>query len=65
MRKTEDASRCIEKLNGMSLHGRTIRVDFSATVKPHNPTPGEYMGAKRPLRMFHLLPVGIALIVRG
>ena len=48
MRTTEDAARAIEKLNGLVLHGRAIRVDYSATQKPHLPTPGEYMGAKRP-----------------
>ncbi|GFZ44026.1 hypothetical protein JCM24511_01747 [Saitozyma sp. JCM 24511] len=49
MRSIEDAGRCIEKLNGMMLHGRAIRVDYSATQKPHAPTPGEYKGEKRPL----------------
>nr|KIR87751.1 transformer-2 protein [Cryptococcus tetragattii IND107] len=49
MRTTEDAARCIEKLNGLSLHGRNIRVDYSATQKPHSSTPGQYMGAKRPI----------------
>ena len=29
------------------LHGRKLRVDFSATTRPHNPTPGEYRGNKR------------------
>jgi transformer-2 protein len=53
MRSTEDAQRCIEKLNGMMLHGRAIRVDFSATKKPHAPTPGEYMGVKRQVGEFH------------
>ncbi|UOH79241.1 hypothetical protein LQV05_000236 [Cryptococcus neoformans] len=48
MRTVEDAARCIEKLNGLSLHGRNIRVDYSATQKPHSSTPGQYMGAKRP-----------------
>ncbi|WWD02894.1 hypothetical protein V865_000936 [Kwoniella europaea PYCC6329] len=48
MRTIEDATRAIEKLNGLSLHGRNIRVDFSATQKPHAPTPGQYMGVKRP-----------------
>jgi transformer-2 protein len=52
MRTTEDAARCIEKLNGFVLQGRPIRVDYSATQKPHQPTPGEYMGVKRPIRMF-------------
>lgn len=32
------------------LQGRKIRVDFSMTQKPHEPTPGEYMGPKRPDR---------------
>ncbi|KLT41849.1 RNA-binding domain-containing protein [Cutaneotrichosporon oleaginosum] len=49
MRSTEDATRAIEKLNGIELHGRNIRVDYSATTKPHAPTPGEYRGEKRPL----------------
>lgn len=48
MRQVEDAGRCIEKLNGMVLHGRAIRVDYSATQKAHAPTPGEYRGEKRP-----------------
>jgi transformer-2 protein len=50
MRRIGDAQVCVDRLNGVSLHGRTIRVDFSATAKPHNPTPGEYMGTKRHLR---------------
>ncbi|OCF36679.1 transformer-2 protein [Kwoniella heveanensis BCC8398] len=50
MRTVEDATRCIDKLNGLSLHGRNIRVDYSATQKPHAPTPGEYMGVKRPIQ---------------
>ncbi|WVO16222.1 hypothetical protein L204_103893 [Cryptococcus depauperatus] len=50
MRTVEDAERCIEKLNGLSLHGRNIRVDYSATQKPHSSTPGQYMGTKRPPR---------------
>ncbi|WRT66283.1 uncharacterized protein IL334_003236 [Kwoniella shivajii] len=48
MRTIEDATRAIEKLNGLDLHGRNIRVDYSATQKPHAPTPGQYMGVKRP-----------------
>ncbi|ODN79835.1 hypothetical protein L202_03729 [Cryptococcus amylolentus CBS 6039] len=47
MRTVEDATRCIDKLNGLSLHGRNIRVDYSATQKPHHSTPGQYMGVKR------------------
>lgn len=59
MRTTDDAARAIEKLNGLMLHGRAIRVDYSATKKPHQPTPGEYMGSKRPGCMQSL---GIVLI---
>lgn len=46
MRSVDDAQRCIDKLNGVVLNGRAIRVDFSATQKPHNPTPGQYMGER-------------------
>lgn len=48
MHDTIGATKCIENLNGMVLHGRAIRVDFSATTKAHAPTPGEYRGEKRP-----------------
>ncbi|KAL7421670.1 hypothetical protein Q5752_003439 [Cryptotrichosporon argae] len=47
MRTIDDATRAIDKLNGVTLHGRAIRVDYSATQKPHAPTPGEYRGEKR------------------
>ncbi|KAH8829778.1 RNA-binding domain-containing protein [Flagelloscypha sp. PMI_526] len=46
MATVEDATKCIEELNGVELHGRRLRVDYSMTNKPHNPTPGEYMGRK-------------------
>ncbi|KAK9897111.1 RNA-binding domain-containing protein [Cystobasidium minutum MCA 4210] len=46
MRDEEEAERCIEKLNGIELHGRNIRVAYSLTTKPHASTPGEYMGFK-------------------
>ncbi|WVN88432.1 uncharacterized protein L203_103642 [Cryptococcus depauperatus CBS 7841] len=49
MGSVEDAAECIEKLNGFNLHGRNIRVDYSATRKAHDPTPGQYMGPKRPI----------------
>ncbi|KAJ9120154.1 hypothetical protein QFC22_003053 [Naganishia vaughanmartiniae] len=48
MSSTEEAEKCIENLNGMDLQGRRIRVDFSTTNRPHNPTPGAYMGQRRP-----------------
>ncbi|MBW0525782.1 hypothetical protein O181_065497 [Austropuccinia psidii MF-1] len=47
MRDVQDASVCISELNGLDLHGRPIRVDYSVTNKPHQPTPGQYMGIKR------------------
>jgi len=40
----EDAARAKENCNGMRLHGRNIRTDFSYTTKAHSPTPGQYMG---------------------
>lgn len=33
-----------EKLNGIEIDGRKIRVDFSLTQHAHTPTPGIYMG---------------------
>lgn len=50
MRDEEEAARCIEKLNGIELHGRNIRVAYSLTTKPHQSTPGEYMGFKTETR---------------
>ncbi|KAM0752664.1 RNA-binding domain-containing protein [Meredithblackwellia eburnea MCA 4105] len=47
MKDVAGAEKCIAELNGMDLHGRRIRVDFSATKRAHNPTPGEYRGFKR------------------
>ncbi|KAI0786476.1 hypothetical protein C8Q75DRAFT_808454 [Abortiporus biennis] len=47
MSTVEEAARCIEKLNGIDLNGRRIRVDYSVTDRPHAPTPGEYMGHRR------------------
>ncbi|KAL0581247.1 hypothetical protein V5O48_000835 [Marasmius crinis-equi] len=39
MSTVEEATRCIQELNGIDLNGRRIRVDFSVTDRPHNPTP--------------------------
>lgn len=49
MRSVPDAQRAVEAMNGRSLHGRQIRVDYSATQRAHAPTPGEYRGQPRPL----------------
>ncbi|XP_052864364.1 transformer-2 protein homolog beta-like [Anopheles cruzii] len=43
--KTEtEASAARLNCNGLQIHGRRIRVDFSITDRPHSPTPGVYMG---------------------
>uniref|UniRef100_D8PLH9 RRM domain-containing protein n=1 Tax=Schizophyllum commune (strain H4-8 / FGSC 9210) TaxID=578458 RepID=D8PLH9_SCHCM len=47
MSTVEEATRCIQELNGIDLNGRNIRVDYSVTDRPHAPTPGEYMGHRR------------------
>ncbi|KAH7931403.1 RNA-binding domain-containing protein, partial [Leucogyrophana mollusca] len=47
MSSVEEATRCIQELNGVELNGRRIRVDYSVTDRPHAPTPGEYMGHRR------------------
>ena len=49
MRDVETASRAIEQMNGVELHGRKIRVDYSSTSRAHDPTPGEYRGNPRPV----------------
>ncbi|KAF7331729.1 RRM domain-containing protein [Mycena kentingensis (nom. inval.)] len=50
MSTVEEATRCIQELNGVELNGRRIRVDYSVTDRPHAPTPGEYMGHRRAIR---------------
>lgn len=47
MSSEDEAEECIKQLNGLDLNGRKIRVDYSMTHKPHQPTPGEYRGEKR------------------
>ncbi|PWN95832.1 RNA-binding domain-containing protein, partial [Tilletiopsis washingtonensis] len=44
MKDTAAAEKVIKALNGLDLHGRRLRVDFSVTKRPHEPTPGEYRG---------------------
>lgn len=43
----EAADAALAKTNGITFQGRQIRVDYSATEKPHEPTPGMYMGERR------------------
>ncbi|KAK0553113.1 hypothetical protein OC845_001393 [Tilletia horrida] len=47
MRELDGAAAVIKELNGIDLHGRRIRVDYSATHRAHEPTPGQYMGHVR------------------
>ncbi|KAJ1019463.1 hypothetical protein NDA16_004580 [Ustilago loliicola] len=58
MRDVDGASSAIEALNGKDLHGRRIRVDFSTTHKPHDPTPGIYKGEIRPDDRYRAPPGG-------
>ncbi|RCH93992.1 transformer 2 beta [Rhizopus azygosporus] len=44
----EDATRARDAMNGKDIDGRKIRVDYSVTHRPHTPTPGQYMGERRP-----------------
>ncbi|KJA16107.1 hypothetical protein HYPSUDRAFT_71627 [Hypholoma sublateritium FD-334 SS-4] len=50
MSTVEEATKCVENLNGIELNGRRIRVDYSVTDRPHASTPGEYMGHRRAAR---------------
>ncbi|XP_063933867.1 transformer-2 protein homolog beta-like isoform X2 [Zophobas morio] len=45
-RTLSDAVRAKESTQGLRLHDRIIRVDYSKTNKPHQPTPGRYLGRK-------------------
>jgi len=40
----DEATKAKNNCNGMVIDGRKIRTDYSATLKPHQPTPGQYMG---------------------
>lgn len=41
------AVRAREAVNEMEVDERRIRVDFSKTQKPHERTPGQYLGVRR------------------
>ncbi|XP_055597581.1 transformer-2 protein homolog beta-like [Uranotaenia lowii] len=45
-REQEGATIAKEQCNGMTVHERSIRVDYSVTDRPHTPTPGIYMGER-------------------
>ncbi|XP_058446021.1 transformer-2 protein homolog beta-like [Malaya genurostris] len=45
-RELQEASAAKVQCNGMIVHERTIRVDYSVTERPHTPTPGIYMGER-------------------
>ena len=48
--KFQDSKEARRIMSGQTLDGRKIRVDYSITRKPHEKTPGEYMGDNsRPL----------------
>lgn len=40
----DEAKLAIEKTSGTQFFGREIRVDYSLTEKPHDPTPGRFFG---------------------
>jgi len=40
----DDAGKARGELNGTNLHGNSLRIDFSLTQGPHDPTPGRYLG---------------------
>ncbi|KAF8356516.1 rsp-8 [Pristionchus pacificus] len=42
--RLDDASAARDKLNGIELDGRKIRIDYSVTKRAHSPTPGNYQG---------------------
>ncbi|CAF1290880.1 unnamed protein product [Adineta ricciae] len=43
--RIEDAKEAKKETHGMDIDGQKVRVDFSVTDKPHDRTPGIYMGA--------------------
>ncbi|KAI8050847.1 hypothetical protein BDF22DRAFT_693700 [Syncephalis plumigaleata] len=44
MVNAEAAEKAIEKLHGIELHNRRIRVELGKRARPRTPTPGKYLG---------------------
>jgi len=42
--RLQDAEYALRKMNGVTLRGKRIRVDYSTSDGPHRPTPGRYLG---------------------
>lgn len=42
--RVEDARDARDNCTGMEIDNRRIRVDYSITLRPHEPTPGIYKG---------------------
>lgn len=40
----EEATAARDAMNSTEIDGRRVRVDYSVTQKPHDPTPGSYAG---------------------
>lgn len=45
-RNLDDAIEARDKMNGVSIDRREVRVDYSKTTRAHTPTPGQYYGKK-------------------
>ncbi|KXS10331.1 RNA-binding domain-containing protein [Gonapodya prolifera JEL478] len=44
MESIDDAQKAKEAMNDKEFNDRRMRVDYSLTIRPHSPTPGQYMG---------------------
>lgn len=45
--KTEEASKAMEQLNGLSINRQQIRIEKARRAGPRSSTPGRYMGRER------------------
>jgi len=41
---SKDANRAIEDYNKTEIEGKIVTIELSKRTKPHNPTPGVYLG---------------------